>query len=69
MARRREIIEPTEGDKRYIRRDENGRFTTDQVDVKRSLRADRKRSAKRSARAGHGDTGDRSAPDPGPRRR
>lgn len=59
MARSREIIEPTKGDKRYIRRDTKGRFTTDQVDVGRSLSADRKRNAKRSTRSGHGDKGDR----------
>jgi hypothetical protein len=27
MARKRELIEPHEGDKRYIRRDAAGRFT------------------------------------------
>jgi hypothetical protein len=28
-AKKREIIEPNPGDKRYVRRDENGRFTED----------------------------------------
>jgi len=27
MPRKRELIEPNEGDKRYIRRDEEGKFT------------------------------------------
>jgi hypothetical protein len=31
------LIEPHEGDTRYVRRDAEGRFTTDQVDVHRSL--------------------------------
>ena len=32
---KRETIEPTPGDKRYVRRDESGQFTEDQVDVVR----------------------------------
>ena len=59
MARKRELIEPNEGDKRYIRRDENGRFTSDQVDVGRSLAADRRQHAKTRAAPGQGDKGDR----------
>lgn len=59
MSRKRELIEPNEGDKRYIRRDENGRFTSDQVDVGRSLAADRRQHAKTKAKPGHGDEGDR----------
>jgi len=43
MAGKRELIEPNPGDKRYVRRDENGRFTRDQVDVGRSLAADPRR--------------------------
>ena len=35
MARDRELIEPHEGDKRYIRRDEKGQFTESQDDVSR----------------------------------
>ncbi len=46
MASKRELIEPNPGDKRYVRRDENGRFTTDQVDVGRSLAADRRQHAR-----------------------
>ena len=57
--RKRELIEPTEGDKRYIRRDEEGKFTEDQVDVGRSLSQDRKQEAKADAKPGQGDKGDR----------
>ena len=59
MSSKRELIEPHEGDKRYIRRDENGRFTEDQVDVGRSLAADRRQHASTKAKPGHGDEGDR----------
>jgi len=44
---------------RYVRRDENGRFTSDQVDVGRSLAADRRQKAKTTSKPGHGDRGDR----------
>jgi hypothetical protein len=59
MARERELIEPHEGDKRYVRRDAQGRFTSDQVEVGRSLAADRRQHAKTKAKPGHGDEGDR----------
>jgi len=59
MSSKRELIEPNEGDKRYVRRDAQGRFTSDQVDVGRSLAADRRQHAKTKARSGHGDEGDR----------
>jgi len=58
MATSRELIEPNPGDKRYIRRDARGRFTSDQVDVGRSLSQDRKRHAQREVPAGQGDRGD-----------
>ena len=58
MARKRELIEPHKGDKRYARRDEKGHFTTDQVDVGRSLAADNNQHAKTVAAKGHGDKGD-----------
>jgi hypothetical protein len=58
MATKRETIEPKPGDKRYVRRDANGRFTSDQVDVGRSLSRDRKTTAKRTVPAGQGDHGD-----------
>jgi len=58
MAGKRELIEPTKGDKRYVRRDEKGQFQ-DQVDVGRSLAQDQKRDAKNDAKPGQGDRGDR----------
>ena len=59
MARERELIEPHKGDKRYVRRDEQGRFTDDQVDVGRSLAADQRQHAKTKSKPGQGDKGDR----------
>jgi hypothetical protein len=53
------MIEPNEGDKRYVRRDARGRFD-EVVDTGRSLSQDRKRRAKNSSRPGEGDKGDRS---------
>lgn len=58
MAGNRELID-TGTSKRYIRRDDQGRFTTDQVDVGRSLAADQRQQAKTTAPAGQGDRGDR----------
>ena len=58
MAGKRELIEPHKGDKRYARRDANGRFT-EMDDVGRSLTQDRKRVAKTEAKPGQGDRGDR----------
>jgi hypothetical protein len=58
-SRKRETIEPHEGDKRYARRDERGRFTEDQVDVSRSLSQDRKQHSKTKVQPGQGDKGDR----------
>ena len=59
MASKRELIEPNEGDKRYVRRDEEGRFTDSQDDVSRSLSQDQKRKAKTEVKSGQGDRGDR----------
>jgi hypothetical protein len=59
MAERKRELLDTGNDKRYIRRDENGRFTTDQVDVGKSLAADRRQHAKTVAKPGQGDRGDR----------
>ena len=58
MAKERELIEPNEGDKRYVRRDEQGHFTSDQVDVGRSLSADARSKAKTVVPKGQGDKGD-----------
>ena len=44
---------------RYVRRDANGQFTSDQTSVGRSLTADRRRKAKTTAKKGFGDRGDR----------
>lgn len=57
-AAKRELID-TGNDKRYVRRDEKGRF--DEVDnMHRSLSQDRKRHAKTVAKPGQGDKGDRA---------
>jgi hypothetical protein len=53
----RELIEPHKGDKRYVRRGKQGRFTSRQVEVGRSLAADR-RSKATIAKKGEGDRGD-----------
>lgn len=55
---KRELIEPTPGDKRYTRRDDDGQFT-EQVDVGKASAQDQKRQAKTASRPGHGDKGDR----------
>ena len=59
MPKDRELIEPNEGDKRYVRRDEEGEFTESQDDVGRSLSQDRKTAAETETRKGQGDRGDR----------
>lgn len=55
---KRELIEPREGDKRYVRRDEQGQFR-ESDDVGRSLAQDRRQHAKTEAKPGQGDRGDR----------
>jgi hypothetical protein len=67
MGRRRERSD-TGRDVRYIRRDAQGRFTSDQVDAGRSAAADQRRQAKDVAAPGQGDRGDRRS-DPPARRR
>jgi len=57
MASKRELID-TGKDKRYVRRDEKGRFK-EVVDVGRSLAQDRRKQAKTVAPKGQGDRGDR----------
>ena len=54
---KRELID-TGTDKRYVRRDEQGRFK-ESDDVDRSLSQDRRRKAKTISKAGQGDKGDR----------
>ncbi len=59
MAGKRELIEPHEGDKRYVRRDESGQFS-ESDDLNRSLSSDNNREAMRTTEPGQGDKGDRS---------
>ncbi len=54
---KRELIEPTEGDKRYVRRNEDGEFT-ESDDLHRSLSQDDKKNAKNTSKPGQGDHGD-----------
>lgn len=54
---KRELID-TGTDKRYVRRDKDGKFK-ESVDVSRSLSADKRHKAKRDAKPGEGDRGDR----------
>jgi hypothetical protein len=56
-AAKRELIN-TGTDKRYVRRDSQGRFK-ESDDVGRSSAQDRKRSAKTKSARGQGDRGDR----------
>ena len=58
MVSKRELIEPTPGDKRYVRRDAKGQFS-ESVDVSRSLSRDARTQAKTHAEPGQGDRGDR----------
>jgi hypothetical protein len=58
MAGKRELIEPHEGDKRYERRDAEGKFS-ESDDMNKSLSQDKKRQAKSIAEKGQGDKGDR----------
>lgn len=53
---KRELID-TGTDKRYVRRDEDGKFN-ESVDVGRSLSADKRHDAKNDAKSGEGDKGD-----------
>jgi hypothetical protein len=60
MAKDREIIEPKEGDKGFVRRDEQGKFE-EQEDAGRSLSRDRKVDAKSKVKKGEGDRGETGA--------
>lgn len=62
MARKREVIEPNQGDKRFARRDAAGRFSDDQTNVGRSLSADRRSKSKTVVPKGMGDKGDQKRP-------
>lgn len=56
-AAKRELIN-TGTDKRYVRRNQSGRFK-ESDDVGRSLAQDRQRKAKTKSKPGQGDKGDR----------
>jgi hypothetical protein len=56
-AAKRELID-TGTDKRYVRRDSEGKFK-ESDDQGRSLSQDRKTKAKQKVRSGQGDRGDR----------
>jgi hypothetical protein len=58
MSAKREFID-TGTSKRYIRRDDQGRFTNDQVKVGSSHASDQRQSARTVAKPGQGDRGDR----------
>ena len=55
---KRELVEPNAGDKRYIRRDDQGRIK-ESTDVSKSLSQDVRKAAKTTAKPGQGDRGDR----------
>lgn len=57
MAKREKIDTGT--DSRYVRRDDEGQFTSDQVDVGRSSAADQRQDAQHESTPGQGDKGDR----------
>ena len=57
MSGKRETIEPHEGDKRYVRRNDEGEFT-ESDDLNRSLSQDDRQDAKTTVKPGHGDEGD-----------
>lgn len=54
---RRELIEPHPGDKRFVRRDDQGQFK-ESDDVGRALAVDRRQHSKTDAGRGQGDKGD-----------
>lgn len=54
---KREQIEPTPGDKRYVRRDDEGEFT-ESDDLNRSLSRDNDQNAEHTSKPGQGDEGD-----------
>ncbi|MGI4739746.1 MAG: hypothetical protein ACRYG7_31650 [Janthinobacterium lividum] len=57
MTHKREEIEPKPGDKRFIRRDDEGKIDTE-VDLNRSLSQDDHHNAKKTSKPGQGDHGD-----------
>ena len=57
MTKREKIGEGE--DARYIRRDEDGQFTEDQVNVGKSHAADQRQHSNNKSEPGQGDKGDR----------
>ena len=53
----RELIEPTKGAKRYVRRNAKGEYNK-VVDVSKSLSSDKRTTAKKKVPKGQGDRGD-----------
>ena len=58
MPGKRELIEPHKGDKRFVRRNDDGRFS-ESDHVGKSLAQDVRKNAKTVAKKGQGDRGDR----------
>ena len=58
MPGKRELIEPHKGDKRFVRRNDDGRFSEGD-DVGKSLAQDVRKPARTVAKKGQGDRGDR----------
>jgi hypothetical protein len=56
-SNKRTLITPHKGDSRYIRRDAKGRIK-ESDDVGRSLKQDRLKKARTTAKSGSGDKGD-----------
>jgi hypothetical protein len=59
MAQKERDLVDTGSEKRYVRRDDQGRMTSDQVDVGESSAADQRQHSSTSAKHGQGDKGDR----------
>jgi hypothetical protein len=57
-AKKRELLD-TGNAKSYIRRDDRGRFTKDQVDVGRSSATDQRHQSTAASKPGQGNKGDR----------
>jgi hypothetical protein len=55
---KRELNEPHKGDKRFVRRDTEGKFK-ESDDVGKSLAADQRQHSKTKSKPGEGDRGDR----------
>jgi len=54
---KRELLEPHEGDKRYVRRDKDGQISQS-VELHKSLSQDDKHNSKKTSKPGNGDRGD-----------